>query len=301
MYYPGSGSQREAIRTGKGDTYTTHVGHVTEKDGVKYVTHNVHGTWHTDKLDTLLKRSGSRSGTRGTIVSGILRPDYGWRESQNQSVSISEQPVQAISSSGDRNYYTTEDEASVKRWQSKAITPVAKQFVQGLEAVAPDVATDFGLSDDQLALIMKTSFGAFGNESGFGISDTYKKKERGRKTTRAYKDVAPDWMFEGDEQSEGLSQIKLENAFDDPKAKALLKKYGIKDVEQLYDPMYSSIATMLLTAMNYKQFEAATGLKAEDVDPITMQNIMLLGPTDRDWETIHWIIQLLYIFDTILI
>lgn len=277
MYYPGSGSQREAIRTGKGDTYTTHVGHVTEKDGVKYVTHNVHGTWHTDKLDTLLKRSGSRSGTRGTVVSGILRPDYGWRESQNQSVSISEQPVQAISSSGDRNYYTTEDEASVKRWQSKAITPVAKQFVQGLEAVAPDVATDFGLSDDQLALIMKTSFGAFGNESGFGISDTYKKKERGRKVARAYKDVAPDWMFEGDEQSEGLSQIKLENAFDDPKAKSLLKKYGISSVEQLYDPMYSSIATMLLTAMNYKQFESATGLRAEDIDPITMQNIMLLG------------------------
>ena len=277
MYYPNSGSQKEAIRTGKGNTYTTHVGHVTEKDGVKYVTHNVHGTWHTDKLDTLLKRSGSRSGTKGTTVSGIIRPDYGWRESQNQSVSISEQPVQAISSSGDRNYYTTEDEGSIKRWQSKAITPVAKQFVQGLEAVAPDIAADFGLSNDQLALIMKTSFGSFGSESGFGISDTYKNKERGRKVTRAYKEITPDWMPEGDEQSEGLTQIKLENAFNDPKAKSLLKKYGISDVEQLYDPMYSSIATMLLTAMNYKQFESATGLKAEDIDPITMQNIMLLA------------------------
>ena len=277
MYYPNSSSQEEAIRTGKGDTYTTHVGHITEKDGVKYVTHNVDGTFHTDKLDTLLRRSGSRGSTKGTTVSGIIRPNYGWRDSQNGAVSISKKPVQAIAASGDRNYYTTEDQEKVSDWQLAAITPVAKQFVQGLESVAPDIAADFGLSNDQLSLIMKASFGAFGNESGFGQSNTYKKKERARRVIRGYKNIAPEWMPEGDEQSEGLSQIKLENAFNDPKAKALLKKYGIKDVEQLYDPMYSSIATMLLTAMNYKQFESATGLKAEDVDPITMQNIMLLA------------------------
>jgi hypothetical protein len=277
MYYPNSSSQEEAIRTGKGDTYTTHVGHITEKNGVKYVTHNVHGTFHTDKLETLLKRSGAKRSTNGTIVSGIIRPNYGWRDSQSGAVSISQKPVQAIAISGDRNYYTTEDQEKVSNWQLKAITPVAKQFVQGLESVAPDIAADFGLSNDQLSLIMRASFGAFGNESGFGEANTYKKKTRKRRVIRGYKSIAPDWMSEGDEMSEGLSQIKLENAFNDPKAKALLKKYGIKDVEQLYDPMYSSIATMLLTAMNYKQFESATGLKAEDVDPITMQNIMLLA------------------------
>ncbi len=287
MYYPGSDYQTEAIRDGKDNTVTTHIGHITEKDGVKYVTHNVHGTWHTDKLETLLSRSGNNKGTKGTVISGIVRPDYGWRDKQdeNRAVSISPNPVQAISASGDRNYYqfgpadTDNDgkEDVVSRWQNKAINPTSQQFVKGIEAVAPTIAKDFGLSNDQLELVMRTSFGALGKESSFGVGEGYLKKARARKPLREYKKTAPDWFLEGDPLSEGLSQIKYDEIFKDPKTKSLLNKYGIKSEDQLYDPMYASIATMILGAMNYKQFELATGLKAEDVDPITLQNIMLLG------------------------
>jgi len=53
IYYPGSGSQAEAMKDGKG-TWNTHVGVVTGiKNGVPIVSHNVHGKWTSQPYDQI--------------------------------------------------------------------------------------------------------------------------------------------------------------------------------------------------------------------------------------------------------
>jgi hypothetical protein len=61
LYYSDSDYQDEAYEEGvnrKPRLITTHVGQVTEKDGVLYITHNIDGTIHSDKLTDFMSGSG---------------------------------------------------------------------------------------------------------------------------------------------------------------------------------------------------------------------------------------------------
>jgi len=274
MWYKGSGSQGKAGKAGKANT---HSGVISEKDGVKYVTHNIHGKWYSDKLEDLLTTETGGHKDHKIMVSGISRPNYeaAKLDEVDLGVKIADVPKVVRAGSGNRN---PEEASEFKNtWQSgPANNRVAKEFVNGLAYYAPKVQEDFGFTDEEMPYIMKLAYGIVGKESGFGVGEGYKKKVKTLGLSRAYKNIFPDWIPEGDEQSEGLTQIKLNTSFNTPKEKELLAKYGI-DKNTLYDPTVSSAATMMLVMRNYEDLKNITGISFDNTDPITVSNILAVA------------------------
>ena len=61
MFHPNSLVQMKAYKEGvklANISISTHAGKITSKNGQKYVTHNVNGTLHTEKLEVILKGAG---------------------------------------------------------------------------------------------------------------------------------------------------------------------------------------------------------------------------------------------------
>jgi hypothetical protein len=273
MWYKDSGSQEEALSNSKGNTLTTHSGVVTEKDGVKYVTHNIHGTWHTDKLQDVV------NGKRKYMASGIVRPNYKVDENA-LGVKVSDKPRYLKADDEERGLIHEGDKWSSKQGDNGAVIPAqsteSNNYVQGLAYYAPQVQQDFKLSDNETSEIMKLAFGVYGKESGFSHGDKYTSKRKNRKLTKLYKDIAPDWMFEGDEMSSGPTQIKVDTNFNTDAEKELLAKYGIDD-KNIWDEKNAAAATLLETARNYERFKQAFGVGFDNMDPITMRNVLALA------------------------
>lgn len=272
MWYKDSSSQDEALSNSKGKTLTTHSGLVSEKDGVKYVTHNIHGTWHTDKLEDVV------NGKRKYMASGIVRPNYKVDEDA-LGVKVSDKPRYFKSDDEERGLVHEGNTWSQKATEKGTVVPAksteANNFVQGLSYYAPQVQQDFGLSDNETEELMKMAFGVYGKESGFSYGSEYTKKRDKRKLLKLYKDIAPDWMG-GDELSSGPTQIKLNTNFNTDAEKALLTKYGIDD-KNIWDERNSAAATMLLMARNYERFKQVFGTGFDNTDPITMRNVLALA------------------------
>lgn len=272
MWYEGSPNQQKALREGKG-TITTHIGIVTEKNGKKYVTHNIHGNWESNPLDQALKGKNVKHGS-SVMVSGIVRPDYLDNQNSLDAIGIQINPK--------AKYYSAKSESAHRvpaetEWKSK--TPLNRDsqiFTRGLAYYAPKVQDDFNLSDKEMEQLMKLSFGLFGKESGFGEGASYKDKEEKRKLYEAYKEMAPDWAPEGDELSKGKGQIKLNAVFNTPEKKALLAKYGITK-ENIWDTENTAAALLLTTAMDYKNFSNFSGANFKNMDPLTLQNVLALA------------------------
>jgi hypothetical protein len=273
MWYKDSGSQDEALLNSKGNTLTTHSGVVTEKDGVKYVTHNIHGTWHTDKLQDVI------NGKRKYMASGIVRPNYKVDENA-LGVKVSDKPRYLKADDEERGLIHEGEKWSSKQTDNGAVIPAqsteSNNYVQGLAYYAPQVQQDFKLSDNETSEIMKLAFGVYGKESGFSHGDKYTSKRKNRKLTKLYKDIAPDWMPEGDEMSSGPTQIKVDTNFNTDAEKALLAKYGIDD-KNIWDEKNAAAATLIETARNYERFKQAFGVGFDNMDPITMRNVLALA------------------------
>ena len=277
MYYANSPSQSKAAKAGKANT---HAGTITTgPDSEKYVTHNLYGTWYSDKLSDLLTTETGGKNNHNIIIAGIVRPSYEkvtGNDINTTGVHIKETPNLIRSGSGDRNpQQGTEEEAA--QWQSSpANGAVAQQFVKGLSAYAPQVQQDFGWSDKEMEELMKISYALLGKESGFGESESYKKKTKHIRTARVYKAVAPDFLPQGDEASEGLTQIKLNTLFDKENDQKLLEKYGI-DRNSVYDPEVSAAATMLAVSKYYDELRRVTDFTFDNIYPMTMRNILFLA------------------------
>jgi hypothetical protein len=279
MWYKDSGSQDEALSNSKGNTLTTHSGLVSEKDGVKYVTHNIHGTWHTDKLEDVV------NGKRKYMASGIVRPNYKVDENA-LGVKVSDKPRYLKADDEERGLIHEGNEWSAKQTSKgyfsdkSTVIPAksteANNYVQGLAYYAPQVQQDFKLSDNEMEQLMKLSFGVYGKESGFSHGSEYTNKRSTRKLSKAYKDIAPDWFWEGDELSSGPTQIKLDTNFNTDAEKALLAKYGIDD-KNIWDEKTASGATLLEMARNYERFKQVFGVGFDNADPITMRNVLALA------------------------
>lgn len=274
MWYQNSPSQEKALENASGNTVTTHAGIVTEKDGKKYVTHNVHGVWHTDPLDKSLDKHKLHHGGTSIMVAGLVRPDYADNSTALETTGVQVNPNARFYSKADESSYRKSKET---KWKTE--TPVGKEsqeFNRGLAYYAPKVQADFGLTDKETEKLMKLSFGLFGKESGFGKGESYIKKEKRRKFINLYKEVAPDWMPEGDEMSVGKAQIKMDTVFDTPEKQALLKKYGITK-DNIWDTENSAAALMLTSAINYTKFKKFSGADFDNMDNLTLQNILALA------------------------
>lgn len=285
MWFKDSPNQKKALGKGKGKVVTTHIGMITEDDkGKKYVTHNVHGTWHTDPLEKSLSEHQIKGHKAGSImVAGLVRPDYfdntnalettGVQVDPNGKTYTSESPRTPITNAKGWKIHSEKDGEQAGKYP---LLKESQEFTKGLSYYAPEVQKDFGLSDKETEQLMKLSFGLFGKESGFGVTKIYKDKERKRNIYNAYKEAVPEWAPESDELSSGKGQIKLNTVFDTPEKKALLKKYGITK-ENIWDSQNSAAALLLSTAMNYKNFKRFSGVDFENADPITVQNVLALA------------------------
>jgi hypothetical protein len=272
MWYEGSPNQNKALKEGKG-TITTHIGIVTEKEGKKYVTHNIHGKWESNPLNEALKKKNVKHGS-SIMVSGIVRPDYLDNENSLKTIGIQINPKAKYYSSKSESSYRTPQETE---WKTK--TPLNRDsqvFTRGLTYYAPKVQEDFGLTDKEMENLMKLSFGIFGKESGFGQSKLYKDKEAKRELYETYKNIAPDYLPEGDELSKGKGQIKLENFFNTPEKKQLLEKYGINS-KNIWDTENTAAALLLTSAINYKNFSDFSGANFKNMDALTLQNVLSLA------------------------
>lgn len=285
MWYKNSPNQDKALKESKGNVITTHIGMITEDEkGKKYVTHNVDGTWHTDPLDKALSSHKLKmKGDHRIMVAGLVRPDYfdntnalettGVQVDPNGKTYTSESPRTPITNANGWKIHSEKDGEQAGKYP---LLKESMEFTKGLSYYAPEVQKDFGLSDKETEQLMKLSFGLFGKESGFGVTNIYKDKERKRNIYNAYKEAVPEWAPESDELSSGKGQIKLNTVFDTPEKKALLKKYGITK-ENIWDSQNSAAALLLSTAMNYKNFKRFSGVDFENADPITVQNVLALA------------------------
>lgn len=272
MWYEGSPSQSKALREGNG-AITTHIGIVSVKDGKKYVTHNIHGHWESNPLEKALRKMNVKHGS-AVMVSGLVRPDYMDNSKALETVGVQINPEARVYSGSSEE---TKRNPKETKWKTK--TPLSREsqiFTRNLAYYAPQIQQDFGFSDSEMEELMKTSFGLFGKESGFGEGDKFKKKQKFRKLIGKYKDISPDWDYEGDEMSVGKGQIKMDEVFNTPEKKALLEKYGITK-DNIWDTGNSAAALLLTTAMNYKNLSSLLGTTFENTDAITLKNILALS------------------------
>lgn len=276
MYYPGSSSQQDAALFGR-NTSTTHVGMVSMDDnGNKYVTHNIHGTWHTDPLEKVLKRSDSY------FVSGIVRPSYA--TGTENIVPTGDLHIKKSTGSTYPIKRTPEEKAAWERKFNERKRRVAP-FITGLEYYAPYVQKDMEISNNDMQdFVIPISYALYGNESAFNDPENkgFNFKRKNRDAIRAVKNIG---MFTGldnlapgtfDPMSEGLTQIKLEQGFPaSKKGKDLMKRYGI-DEESIYDVSVSAAATQLLTAHNLKVLKGFFGEeKFNSLSMETKRNLLL--------------------------
>ena len=278
MYYEGSPSQDDALSGGKGNVITTHIGMVTEKDGKKYVTHNVHGTWQSEPLEKAFSPTKLKKGSR-VMISGIVRPDWYDNNSSYETIGIgiSDNARYYDKSSlngrvlGETSWKTRPGENSPRPMQRGS-----QQFIRSMAAHAVDIQNDFGLNDVEMENMMRLGWGIFGKESGFLKGDTYVDKTKLRGIYDTYKDIAPDWLPEGDEMSAGPGQIKLKSFFNTPEKEALLAKYGINK-DNIWDEKTSAVALMLTNAITYKELSNLTGLDFSNTDAVTLRNVLALA------------------------
>jgi len=272
MWYENSPSQSKALNQGKG-AITTHIGIVSIKNGKKYVTHNIHGHWESNPLQKAMRKINVKEGS-SVMVSGLVRPDYLDNSKALQTVGVQISPKARVYSSASEETKRTPMEIDWKT--NTALGRESQVFTRSLAAYAPQIQQDFGLSDQEMQELMKTSFGLFAKESGFAEGEKFKTKQKLRKIAKAYKDIMPDWMYEGDEISAGKGQIKINEVFNTDEKKALLEKYGITK-DNIWDTGNSAAALLLSTAMNYKNLSGLIGTTFENTDAITLKNILALS------------------------
>lgn len=276
MYYPDSGSQSEAAMTGRG-TYTTHIGMLsTDATGKKYVTHNIHGTWHTDDLASVLTNNGKGK----WFVSGIVRPAY---EQTSNAIEVrGERHIKRSTGNPEPIERTPEE---IKEWSDRfqKRRNRVQPFISGLEYYAPYVQEDMQISNNDMKdLVIPVSYALFGNESAFNdpenkVQFRIKNRELIRGVKNIGRSIGVDAIAPGifDPMSEGPTQIKLEETFGSENGKELLTRYGI-DEGTIYDVSMSAAATQLLTAYNLKKLRGFIGAGRFDaLDLQTKRNLLL--------------------------
>lgn len=291
MFYPGSGSQNDAFASGN-EVHTTHIGMVSvDADGNKYVTHNIHGTWHTDDASKLLKRSN------GYFIAGIVRPAY---TQETSAVKISDGSMHYRRASGKTTAIERTPEER-QAWEDRLVSSGRKSriqpFLNGMEYYAPYIQEDTGVSNEDMAnLVMPVSYALYGLESGFNNpeSDFGEKapfrnfwrslKENGRPLTQSI--GLGDLGGRLDPMSEGPTQIKLGQGFpaSDP-GKAFMERYGV-DEETIYDPSVAASITQMLTIHNMNHLKSVIGASRFNALPIETKRNLLFKAHNKGIENV---------------
>ena len=230
LFYRGSEYQAEAQTDGFGSNVNTHAGLITEKDGKKYVTHNVHGKWASDLLsDVLNNRTTGRDNHQMMIVGGA-RPKYSTGLVNGVSFnSNGYDKVRAGNNIVSPNYNSL----------------TSMNYLNHLGTTLPHIQDDFQLSDGDIQLVGKAAYGSFGQESTYGEGERYNAKSYLRELMRSGK-LFSQYIMGDDALSEGQTQIKYDLFKDNP----IFKAYKLDDPDYLYTEEGSSRATALIHSMN---------------------------------------------------